>query len=141
MFSKGTVTSTMTTVLDGSCDKKYVIFVDMEGAFDNLWWPTILARLVRAKCNIHLKVVKSYFKNRKVIVQNKMKTYARKMQKGCPQGSIIRPAAWLWSMDVVLNDLRENVPPECAEFIAYADDLACVLRIIRDRNYTSIPKK
>ena len=31
-------------------------------------------------------------------------------------------------MDVVLNDLRENVPPECAEFIAYADDLACVIK-------------
>ena len=33
-------------------DKKYVItiFVDIEGAFDNLWLPAILARLVRAKC-------------------------------------------------------------------------------------------
>ena len=79
-------------------DKKYVItiFVDIEGAFDNLLWPAILARLVRAKCSTHiLKVVKSYFKNRKVIVQNKMKTYARKMQKGYPQGSIMGPAAWV----------------------------------------------
>ena len=31
-------------------------------------------------------------------------------------------------MDVVLNDLRKEIPPECADFIAYADDLACVVK-------------
>lgn len=31
-------------------------------------------------------------------------------------------------MYVVSNNLRGNVPPECAEFIAYADDLACVIK-------------
>ena len=32
-------------------------------------------------------------------------------------------------MDVVLNDLRENVASVCAEFIAYADDLTCVIKV------------
>ena len=50
------------------------------------------------------------------------------MEKGCPQGSIIGPAAWVWCMDIVLNDLRKEIPPECADFIAYADDLACVVK-------------
>ena len=31
-------------------------------------------------------------------------------------------------MDMLLNELRENFPSECAEFIAYADDLACVVK-------------
>ena len=58
-----------------------------------------------------------------------MKVYTRKMEKGCPQDSIIGPTAWVWCMDVVLNDLRENVASVCAEFIAYADDLACVIKV------------
>ena len=112
-------------------DKKYIIaiFIDIEGAFDNLWWPAILARLVSAGCSTHiLKVAKSYFKCRKVLVQNKMKTYSRHMEKGCPQGSIIGPAAWIWTMDVVLNKLTENIPSEYGEFVAYADDLAWVMK-------------
>ena len=32
-------------------------------------------------------------------------------------------------MDVVLNDLRENVAFVCAELIAYADDLTCVIKV------------
>ena len=112
-------------------DKKYIIaiFIDIEGAFDNLWWPAILARLVSAGCSTHiLKVAKSYFKCRKVLVQNKMETFSRYMEKGCPQGSIIGPAAWIWTMDVVLNKLTESIPSECGEFIAYADDLACIVK-------------
>ena len=73
-------------------------------------------------------MIKSYFKNRKIVVKNKMKEYTRIMEKGCPQGSIIGPAAWVWCMDVVLNDLRKEIPPEFADFIAYADDLACVVK-------------
>ena len=50
------------------------------------------------------------------------------MEKGCSQGSIIGPAAWIWTMDVVLNKLTENIPSEYGEFVAYADDLACVMK-------------
>ena len=31
-------------------------------------------------------------------------------------------------MDTLLNELRENFTPECAKFIAYTDDLACVVK-------------
>ena len=83
-----------------------------------------------AKCSTHiLNIVKNYYKNSKMIVQNKMKVYTRKMEKECPQDSIIGPRAWVWCMDVVLNDLREYVASMCAEFIAYADDLACVIKV------------
>ena len=112
-------------------DQKYTIaiFIDIEGAFDNLWWPAILLRLAKANCSSHmLNVIKSYFTDRKCIVQNKRKKYVRKMKKGCPQGSIIGPAAWVWCMDTLLNELRESFSPECAEFVAYADDLACVVK-------------
>ena len=96
---------------------------------DNLWWPAILARLASASCSTHsLNVSKSYFRNRKVMVRNKMKEYTRKMEKGCPQISIIGPVAWVWCMDAILIDLRRNVPSECAHFIAYADDLAWAVK-------------
>ena len=125
-------------------DQKYTItiFIDIEGAFDNLWWPAILSRLTKANCSSHmLNVIKSYFTDRKTIVQNKMKKYVRKMKKGCPQGSIIGPAAWVWCMDTLLNELRENFTPECAKFIAYTDDLACVVKEKQDSNYIPTPKK
>ena len=112
-------------------EQKYVltIFVDIEGAFDNLWWAAILSKLVNANCSTYiLNVIKSYFKNRKAIVQNKMKKYVKKVEKLCPQVSIIGLAAWVLCMDILLNELRENFPSECAAFIVYADDLACVVK-------------
>ena len=47
-------------------EKKYItIFVDVEEAFDSLWWPDTLARLANAKySNYILNVVKSYFRKR-----------------------------------------------------------------------------
>ena len=38
-----------------------VLFVDIYGAFDNLWWPAVLARLAEAKCSSRIiNVIKSY---------------------------------------------------------------------------------
>ena len=72
-----------------------------------------------------------------MIVQNKMIVDTRKMEKECPQDSIIGPRAWVWCMDVVLNDLREYVASMCAEFIAYADDLACVINLLGTMRHCS----
>jgi len=40
-------------------DKKYVIalFIDIEGAFDSLWWLAILARLIKSECSSQLIIV------------------------------------------------------------------------------------
>ena len=111
-------------------DQKYavILFVDIEGAFDNLWWPTVLTSIVEVNCSTQmLNFSKSYFRNRKAIIFSRTRNYSRKMQKGCPQGSIIGPAAWGWSMDALLNELQAGLA-EDVEVIAYADDLACMIK-------------
>ena len=110
-------------------DRKYsvILFVDIEGAFDSLWWSAVLTRIVEANCSTQmLNIIKSYFKNRKATIQCRTKSYSTKMQKGCPQGSIIGPAAWGWCMDTLLNELHALA--EHVEVIAYADDLACLIK-------------
>ena len=113
------------------CDKKYAVapFVDIEGAFDNIWWPAMLKRIADANCSTQiLNIIKKYFKHRNVIIENTTKSYTRRMEKGCPQGSILGPAAWVWCMDVLLHELETSIPEEMVEITAYADDLACVIK-------------
>ena len=112
-------------------DKKYtlVIFVDIEGAFDNIWWPAVLARVADTNYSSRIfNIVRNYFKHRKVTIESVSKQYSRRMQKGCLQGSIIGPAAWVWCMDVLLKEIQENVSGEHAGTIAYADNLVCVIK-------------
>lgn len=70
-----------------SSDKKYVvaIFVDIKGAFDNIWWPGIIHRIVQAGCSDTLiSVIKDYFNNRLMTVGLKFERLTRKMERGCP---------------------------------------------------------
>ena len=88
----------------------------------------MLARITEAKCSSRIiNVVKSYFKHRKVSIECMSGKNTRKMQKGCPQGSIMGPAAWMWCMDALLNEMQTELSEDCVETIAYADDLACVI--------------
>uniref|UniRef100_A0A1B6E1N0 Reverse transcriptase domain-containing protein n=1 Tax=Clastoptera arizonana TaxID=38151 RepID=A0A1B6E1N0_9HEMI len=100
------------------------IFVDFQGAFDTLWWPGILKRLIDMRCPGNLyRVVVSYLSNRKVVVRsgNHVKEWEATM--GCPQGSVLGPIFWNMVMDEMLQSFRE----EGIECIAYADDLAIVV--------------
>ncbi|KAK2574822.1 hypothetical protein KPH14_012975, partial [Odynerus spinipes] len=89
--------------------KKYVVavFVDIQGAFDNLWWPAI--------------------RNRVVLVRSESVKIEKNMEKGCPQGSVIGPNAWNWCLDVLLNNLRE-VDESNIEVNAYADDILFLIK-------------
>lgn len=114
-----------------NCERKYalVIFIDIEAAFDGLWWPTIIKRLIEAECSSTLvKLIENYFKNRKILVTSKFEQIVGKMQKGCPQGSIIGPMAWVLCMDTFLDAFRGEFDDEVAEVIAYADDIAMILK-------------
>ena len=62
-----------------------MLFVDIEEAFDNIWWPAVLARVVEAKSSSHIiNVIKSYFKHRKVKIEYMSETYVRKRQRMPP---------------------------------------------------------
>jgi len=80
-----------------STNKKYVValFIDIEGAFDNLWWPAITARVQAAGCSSTLvNIIKSYFNDRSVVTKSKFEKFESNVERGCPQGSILGPVAW-----------------------------------------------
>lgn len=124
--------------------KKYMVtlFVDIQGAFDNLWWPAIKARLIEANISYTLMtLIKSYFKKRKVIIQAKNKFFYKYMEKGCPQGSILGLAAWNWCMDSLLAEIRKVFLKETMEAIAYADDVVFLIKADSRKEIEHIARK
>ncbi|GIY42374.1 RNA-directed DNA polymerase from mobile element jockey [Caerostris darwini] len=97
-----------------------IISLDVAGAFDNVWWPSVLYLLAKAKCpeNIY-DVVVSYLSERYVIFENKALHLKYKINRGCPQGSCSGPLFWNLIADHALN---LQLPQNC-KLQAYADDL------------------
>lgn len=132
-FKKGLSTEdALLAFKDGvsSSISKYVValFVDVEGAFDNLWWPAITARLVQAQCSSTLvRIIEDYFTKCKVVVSNKFERVEHQIQRGCPQGSIIGPLAWNWCMDSLLSGIGHRFAEDEVRVIAYADDIAFII--------------
>lgn len=101
---------------------KYVaaIFIDIRGAFDNLWWPVIFDRLRAMFCPINLYyLVHSYLDNRKVLVSSGTCLVEKVIVRGCPQGSVCGPVFW----NMVFDDLLKIDLGTFTSRIAYADDL------------------
>lgn len=70
------------------------VFIDIAGAFDNLWWPVLFRELREMgweyRCGALVKFVKTY------------------TTKGCPQGSVCGKMFWDIVMDKLLTILREK---------------------------------
>jgi hypothetical protein len=83
-----------------------------------------LYRIVKSNCSSKIfNIIKSYFENRELIVKSCDKIINRKMSKGSSQESILGPTIWNMVMDSLLNEETEG-----CEYIAYADDLALVIK-------------
>ncbi|KAG6462664.1 hypothetical protein O3G_MSEX013397 [Manduca sexta] len=100
-----------------------VVSLDIEGAFDNAWWPAIKVRLLEEGCPKNLRrVMDSYFQARKVKVRYAGEEHTRWTSKGCVQGSIGGPILWNLLLDPLLKGL-ENRGDYCQ---AFADDIVMV---------------
>jgi hypothetical protein len=106
--------------------RKYIltIFVDIRGAFDNVWWPGLFDTL-RAKQLPHeiLAIIKSYLTDRSVSFTQGKVTATKNITKGCPQGSVLGPTLW----NLLLDPLLDSVWPEGTKAVAYADDLTIII--------------
>ena len=64
------------------------IFVDIQSAFDSLWWPALMAELKHRDClrNLYL-IIKDYLTRRVVLMEDGYHIVERQAKRGCPQGS------------------------------------------------------
>jgi Reverse transcriptase (RNA-dependent DNA polymerase)/Endonuclease-reverse transcriptase len=128
-FSKGR--STTDAILNlvnkkHTSPKKYVIaiFLDVSGAFDAAWWPMILSKLrQRGIPGSALSLIRSYFTNRKVILDTGVSLESRAVNRGCPQGSVLGPFLW----KVLYDDMLELPLPADCSLQAFADDATVVI--------------
>lgn len=100
-----------------------LISLDIEGAFDNAWWPAIRVRLAEERCPVNLRrVIDSYLRDRKVRVRYAGAEHQKSTEKGCVQGTIGGPILWNLILDPLLKDLERR--GEYAQ--AFADDVILV---------------
>ena len=113
-------------VRNSNCKYVIGIFIDISGAFDNLWWPYLFSCLRRMECprSLYLSLL-DYCKNRVVRINDWQKNISKIISKGCPQGSILGPEFWDITMEPLLYKLEEL---DCVKTsIAYADDLLVLI--------------
>lgn len=100
-----------------------MISLDIEGAFDNCWWPGILKQLHEKEIDKPtLKLIASYLSDRSVNLAYMNELVSRKTNKGCVQGSICGPLFW----NLQLNPLLEVADTLDAHVQAFADDILVV---------------
>lgn len=108
-------TSTLDALLDFQkfvyktmINKEYVLAIslDISGAFDNACWQIIINNLNNKGCPSNLiKLVESYFTNRKTVIKYGSTCITRIPSQGCCQGSVSGPLLW----NILLDSLFENL--------------------------------
>lgn len=106
---------------------KYTVglFLDIKGAFDGVWWPMVIDKLIRLEVSDSLvRIIRSYLNERKVTLSSGESSVTREVTKGCPQGSVLGPILW----NLVFDDLLRAPLPDGTEMVAYADDALVLVR-------------
>jgi hypothetical protein len=115
------------TINDAFQRREYclAIKVDINGAFDNCWWPAIVNCLTKHNCPLNLhQVIRSFLNNRSAELKVADTTVTRTLQRGCPQGSVLAPLLWI----LQLQSLLDIELPERVTMQAYADDIIFTVR-------------
>ena len=95
--SKSTITaigSLISTVEEGFRIKQSTLasLLDISGAFDNAWHPSILNGLINRKCPAYLiKIISNFLQDRKVVLSFQSTTLTKSTGKGTPQESVLSP--------------------------------------------------
>ncbi|GBP96814.1 Putative 115 kDa protein in type-1 retrotransposable element R1DM [Eumeta japonica] len=85
-----------------------MVSLDIEGAFDNAWWPALETQLRALGCPVNLHgLVRGYLRDREVVVKYAGGECRKGTSKGCIQGSIAGPTFWNLILDSLLRELGE----------------------------------
>ena len=102
-----------------------LISLDVQGAFDSAWWPSILNALIKFNCPKNLyNITKSYLSDRRCTLSANNLTVERDLSRGCPQGSCCGPSLWNIQYDSPLN---LHYKPD-TKVIAFADDVLVMIK-------------
>ena len=101
------------------------ISLDVEGAFNSAWWPSVLKNLQESGCPRNLyHLTKNYCSQRKATLSNNNIHMERTVDKGCPQGSCLGPGMW----NIFYNSLLNLKFTRSTKIIEFADDLLILTR-------------
>jgi hypothetical protein len=102
-----------------------MVSLDVKGAYDAAWWPSILKQLRELKCPKNLYILSaSYFSNRRATLSINYYKMEKEVQKGCSQRSCCAPGYWNIMYNLLLN-FKFNSQ---TKVIAFADDLIVLTR-------------
>lgn len=111
-----------------SISSKYVVLIclDISGAFDNAWWPSIAEQLRGFNCPGNLYgLLGQFFNSRAIKYETSEFAIHRMIERGCPQGSKAGPRCWNILMDSLLRQFDNR--DSNVKLIAYADDTALIV--------------
>jgi hypothetical protein len=120
--------------------RKVVIMtsLDVKGAFDPAWWPSILKGLKESGCPRNLYYLsQGYFSQRTAVMSTNSVSIERSVTKGCPQGSRCGPGFW----NLLYNSLLKLEFTSHSKAIAFADDLIILTKgesIAEAENYMNL---
>jgi hypothetical protein len=100
-----------------------LVSLDVKGASDAAWWPSILKTLKDFNCPRNLYyLTKSYLSQRTAVMSTNTNQVGREVSKGCSQISCCGPGLWNIQYNSLLNlEFRKQT-----KAIAFADDLLAV---------------
>jgi len=102
-----------------------LISLDVQGAFDAVWWPGVLRELRETKCPKNLyRLTMSYFTQRTAVLSTNSLRTEKAISRGCPQGSCCGPGFW----NLQFNSLLQLKFTARTKVMAYADDLLIATR-------------
>jgi ribonuclease HI/retron-type reverse transcriptase len=101
------------------------VFLDIEGAFDNLLPEGIIRSLRTRKTPENILMwLHKYLLSRRAVVEHRGVNKTRRLVKGTPQGGVLSPVLWNLAFDEVLVLLDDSAIKACG----YADDLVLIGR-------------
>ena len=101
------------------------VFLDIEGAFDNINFNAIIEALQELQVPpTYVRWIHHMISNRYVTISFCGETIRRRVTKGCPQGGVLSPLLW----NITLNTLLSRLGADSSFVQAFADDLVILIQ-------------